>query len=100
MSTTPVLLLSAWLFAIGMAMIITRRNGILMLIGTEFLLNAANLNFVLFGHSYGEPSGQITTLFIILVAVCEVSVGLAILIKVYHHYRTIIPDQIAELKEK
>lgn len=93
------LYLSAFLFSTGLIVLITKRNTIMMLIGIELMLNAANLNLVIFNNP-NRLDGQIFALFIIIVAVCEAAVGMAIILRMYHHYRTSLPDQISELKEK
>ena len=91
--------LSAFLFSMGLFVLITKRNTIIMLMGIELMLNAANLNLVIFNNPK-VLDGQIFALFIIIVAVCEAAVGMAIILRMYHHYHTSIPDQISELKEK
>ena len=93
------LFLSAFLFSIGLTVLITKRNTIMMMIGIELMLNAANLNLVIFNNPQ-QLDGQIFALFIIIVAVCEAAVGMAIILRTYHHYHTSIPDQLTELKEK
>jgi NADH-quinone oxidoreductase subunit K len=98
-SSGQLLFLSAFLFSIGLIVLITKRNTIMMLIGIELMLNASNLNLVLFTNPE-LLDGQIFALFIIIVAVCEAAVGMAIILRMYHHYHTSIPDQISELKEK
>ena len=93
------LYLSAFLFATGLMVLVTKRNTIMMMIGIELMLNAANLNLVTFNNTT-LLDGQIFALFIIIVAVCEAAVGMAIILRMYQHYHTSIPDQISELKEK
>ncbi len=97
--TYHLLFLSAFLFSIGLIVLITKRNTILMLIGIELMLNAANLNLVIFSNPE-SINGQIFALFVIIVAVCEAAVGMALILRMYHHYHTSIPDQLSELKEK
>ncbi len=98
-ATYHLLFLSAFLFSIGLIVLITKRNTIMMLIGIELMLNAANLNLVIFSNAE-SIDGQIFALFVIIVAVCEAAVGMAIILRMYHHYHTSIPDQLSELKEK
>ena len=94
------LLLSALLFSTGLAIIIIKRNMIFVLLGIELLLNASVLNLVAFDRLHnGLAGGQIFGLFVIVIAVCEAAVGLAIIIQVYRYYQTSIPDQVNELKE-
>ena len=73
----------------------------MMLIGLELMLNGANLNLVTFGRLHnGDVHGQMFALFVILIAVCEAAVGIAIVLRVYHFYKTSDPGEISELKEK
>jgi NADH-quinone oxidoreductase subunit K len=92
--------LSAFLFCTGLLIAVTKKNAIVVLMGIELMLNAANLNLVLFNYQKGGLDGQLFALFIIIVAVCEAAVGIAIILKTYHYYQTSVPDQINELKEK
>jgi NADH:ubiquinone oxidoreductase subunit K len=95
------LLVAALLFAIGLAGALTRRNAILVLIGIELMLNAANLNFIAFWRFSPHPealTGLMFTLFSIAVAAAEAAVGLAIILVAYRHHRTTDLDQIAALK--
>ena len=88
---TGCLLVSSMLFAIGLAGALTRRNTILVLVGIELMLNAANLNFIAFwryGPRSGEPTGMIFVLFSIGVAAAEAAVGLALILAVYRHAKT------------
>ena len=91
--------LSIALFIIGLLVVITRRNIILVLMGVELMLNAANLNFVAFGRSeLSQLDGQMMTMFVIVLAVAEAAVGLAILIKVVEAFKTSDLDNINKLK--
>ena len=95
------LLLAALLFAIGLAGALTRRNAIIVLIGIELMLNAANLNFIAFWRFGPNPeaaTGIIFVLFSIGVAAAEAAVGLALIISIYRHYRTTNVDQLDALK--
>jgi NADH:ubiquinone oxidoreductase subunit K len=86
------LILSAFLFAIGFIGALTRRNSILVLMGIELMLNAANLNFIAFWRYGPHPealTGIIFVLFSIAVAAAEAAVGLALIISIHGHYRTI-----------
>lgn len=91
--------ISAFLFCSGLLLAITKKNAILILLGIELMLNAANINLVVFDGK-AKTDGQLFALFIIIVAVCETAVGIAILLKTYHYYKTSVPDQISDLKEK
>ena len=95
------LILSALLFAVGFAGAVTRRNAILALIGVELMLNAANLNFIAFwryGEHGGGPVGVLFVVFSVAVAAAEAAVGLALIIAIYRHYKTINLDKMDSLK--
>lgn len=95
------LLIAALLFAIGLAGALTRRNAIIVLIGIELMLNAANLNFIAFWRYGPNPqamTGMIFVIFSIGVAAAEAAVGLALIISIYRHYKTANVDQIDSMK--
>ena len=95
------LLLSALLFAIGLAGALTRRNAIMVLIGIELMLNAANLNFIAFWRYGPHPellTGMIFAIFSIAVAAAEAAVGLALVIHIHRHTKTTYLDQINRMK--
>jgi NADH-quinone oxidoreductase subunit K len=100
MNVQFIIYLSSILFSVGIGVIIMKRNTIMMLIGIELMLNAANLNLVGFNQTFpSSMDGQMFALFVIIVAVCETAVGLAIIFQVYRFHQTSVPDQISELKE-
>jgi NADH:ubiquinone oxidoreductase subunit K len=91
------LILSALLFAIGLAGALTRRNAIIVLIGIELMLNAANLNFIAFWRYGPNPEALAGIMFVIFsigIAAAEAAVGLALIISIYRHYKTTDLDQI------
>ena len=95
------LLVSAMLFAIGLAGALTRRNSIIVLIGIELMLNAANLNFIAFWRYGPHPealTGIIFVIFSIAVAAAEAAVGLALIIAVYRHFKTTNLDKVDSMK--
>jgi NADH:ubiquinone oxidoreductase subunit K len=92
--------LSVFLFCSGLLIVFTKKNAIMILMGIELMLNAANLNLVAFNQSTPGLDGQLFALFIIIVAVCEAAVGIAILLKAYRFYQTVVPDQFRDLREK
>lgn len=101
--TTPVnyLLISALIFAIGLAGALVRRNAILVLIGIELMLNAANLNFIAFWRYSPDPealTGVMFALFSIGIAAAEAAVGLALIIAVYRHFNTTDLDQVDSMR--
>ena len=98
---TGCLLVSALLFAVGLAGALTRRNAILVLVGVELMLNAANLNFLAFWRYGPNPealTGVMFVLFAIAVAAAEAAVGLALVIAIYRHYRSSNVDDAATMK--
>lgn len=95
-----VLYLAALLFCVGLMVILMKRNAIMVLLGIELMLNAANINLIAFNQLYPQNiHGQLFVLFVVVVAVCEAAVGLAIVLRVYRHYQTAVPDEVHELKE-
>ena len=85
------LLVSSLLFAVGLAGALTRRSTILVLVGIELMLNAANLNFVAFWRFGPHPeamTGMVFVLFSIGIAAAEAAVGLALILAVYRHTQT------------
>lgn len=96
------LILSAVLFGIGLAGALTRKNAIIVLIGIELMLNAANLNFIAFwrfSSSADAINGVMLVIFSIAVAAAEMAVGLALIIAIYRHYKTTDLSKIDSLKE-
>jgi NADH:ubiquinone oxidoreductase subunit K len=92
------LLLSAALFSIGVYGVLARRNGVLVLMSIELILNAVNINLVAFGAFRHTVAGQIFALFVIAVAAAEVGVGLAIVLLIYRNKRSIDLSDIDALK--
>jgi len=96
-----VLVVSAALFCVGLLAALSRRHAIFILIGIELMLAAANINFVAFwrfGPQPQEPTGVMVAIFSIAIAAAEAAVGLALVIAVYRHYRTIEVDKLDQLK--
>jgi NADH:ubiquinone oxidoreductase subunit K len=92
------LLLAAALFCIGVYGVIARKNGVMVLMSIELILNAVNINLVAFSAMTGALSGQVFALFIIAVAAAEVGVGLAIVLAIFRNYRTVDIDQVDLMK--
>lgn len=89
------------LFSVGLAGALTRRNAILVLIGVELMLNAANLNFIAFWRyspDSASQTGVMVVIFSIAIAAAEAAVGLAMVIAVYRHYKTVNLDKMDSLK--
>ena len=95
MATVPMehgLIAAAILFVLGLVGLLIRRNMIFTLMSIEIMLNASGLAFIVAGARWGQPDGQVMFLFILAVAASEVSVGLALLLMLYHWYRTLDTD--------
>jgi NADH-quinone oxidoreductase subunit K len=101
MKTIPIeagLLLAATLFVLGLISVLIRRNIIFMLISVEIMLNAAGLAFIVAGAKWAQPDGQIMFIFILTMAAAEVSVGLALILQIYHHLKTLDGDAANQMK--
>ena len=94
------LILGAVLFCIGLLGALTRRNAVVVLFSIEIMLNAANLNFIAFWRFSENPDALHGPLFTIAVAAAEVAVGLALVIAVYRHFKTVDLEQLNTLKEE
>jgi NADH-quinone oxidoreductase subunit K len=95
------LLLSSLLFAVGLAGALIRRNAILVLIGIELMLNAANLNFIAFWRYGPNPAALTGVMFVVFsigVAAAEAAVGLALIIALYRHTKITNIDQINSMR--
>lgn len=92
------LLLAAALFSIGVYGVISRRNGVLVLMSIELILNSVNINLVAFSAMNGAVNGQVFALFIIAVAAAEVGVGLAIVLAIFRTYRSVDIDEVDLMK--
>jgi NADH-quinone oxidoreductase subunit K len=93
-----VLILAALLFTLGLIGLIVRRNLFFMLMSIEIMLNAAGLLFVVAGSRWGQPDGQVMFLFILTVAAAEVSIGLALILRLYQQFKTLDVDAASELQ--
>ncbi len=94
------LFVAAILFSLGVFGVMTRRNGIAVLMGVELILNAANINFVAFSRFGGmNIDGHVFALLVIVLAAAEAAVALAIVINIYNNMNTINVDEASALKE-
>jgi NADH-quinone oxidoreductase subunit K len=94
------LIVSAILFSLGIYGIVTRKNAILVLMGVELVLNAANINLVAFSrYSTLNLDGQVAAIFVIILAASEAAIALAIVLNIYHRFQTVNIDEISSLKE-
>ncbi len=96
--TSHYLMLSAVLFTIGVIGVLTRRNIVIILMSIELILNAVNINLVVFSRQLGSVAGQVFAVFVITDAAAEVVVGLGILIALFRNRETINADEIDLLK--
>ena len=92
------LILAAMLFTIGLVGLLVRRNVFFMLMSIEVMLNSAGLAFVVAGARWGQPDGQVMFLFIITMAAAEVSIGLALILRLYQKFKTLDADAASELQ--
>jgi NADH:ubiquinone oxidoreductase subunit K len=92
------LLLGAVLFSIGVYGVLARRNGVLVLMSIELILNAVNINLIAFGAQHDNVAGQVFALFVIAIAAAEVGVGLAIVLLLYRNRQSIDLDEVASMK--
>ena len=92
------LILAGVLFMLGLVSVLIRRNIIFMLISVEIMLNAAGLAFIVAGARWGQPDGQAMFIFIITMAAAEVSVGLALILQIYHQIKTLDGDATNQMK--
>ena len=92
------LILSAILFALGIAGFIIRRNVITVFMSIELMLNAVNLSFVAFSYQFKQVDGQIFSFFVMVVAAAEAAVGLAIILTVFKNRQTLRIDDISSMK--
>tara|TARA_B100000886_G_C20320712_1_gene447963 strand:+ start:379 stop:684 length:306 start_codon:yes stop_codon:yes gene_type:complete len=94
------LIIAAALFSIGLFGVITRRNGIAVLMGVELILNSANLNFVAFSRFGGmNLDGHVFALVVIVLAAAEAAVALAIVINIYNNLNTINVDEASSMSQ-
>jgi NADH-quinone oxidoreductase subunit K len=90
--------LAAVLFVIGGAGMLLRRNALVMFMCIELMLNSVNLTFVAAGQAIGDLNGQLATLFVVVVAAAEVTVGLAIIVMVFRKRSTASVDELSGMK--
>ena len=97
MSMTWYLAVSAIVFCVGMAGVLTRRSPLAILLCLELMLNAANLALVAFSRMWGDEDGQVFALIVMVVAACEVTVGLGLIVAMYRRQLPIDVDEMSEL---
>ncbi len=97
MSNVPMeyyLILSAFMFCVGVAGVLIRRNAIVVFMSIELMLNSANLTLVTFSSYLGNPIGQVFVFFVMTVAAAEAAIGLAIIIAMFRNKLTVNIDEI------
>ena len=99
-NANAVLIVAAILFVLGLAGVLTRKNIIFMLLSVEIMLNAAGLAFIAAGAKWNQPDGQVMFLFILAMAAAEVSVGLALVLQIYHQHKTLDVEDLKGLKDE
>src|ERR1700758_1592449 len=92
------LVVSALIFCIGAAGVLVRRNPLSILLCLELMLNGANLSLVAFARMWGGEDGQIFALIVMVIAACEVTVGLGLIVAVYRRQLPIDVDELNELQ--
>ena len=92
------LVLSAFIFCIGSAGVLTRRNPLVVLLCLELMLNAGNLALISFARMHGDGGGQIFALIVMVIAACEVVIGLGIIVAMYRRRLPIDVDALRELQ--
>ncbi|MGC1454816.1 MAG: NADH-quinone oxidoreductase subunit NuoK [Nitrospirota bacterium] len=92
------LILAAVLFTLGLVGVLARRNIVFMLMSVEVMLNAVGLAFVVAGARWGQVDGQVMFIFILTMAAAEVSVGLALVLQLYHSFKTLDTDVVSRMK--
>jgi NADH:ubiquinone oxidoreductase subunit K len=92
------LVLSAFIFCIGIAGVLTRRNPLVVLLCLELMLNAGNLALIAFARMHGGAAGQVFALIVMVIAACEVVIGLGIIVALYRHRLPIDVDELSELR--
>lgn len=94
------IILSGLLFSFGIFAVLTRRNAIMVLMGIELILNAANINFIAFSrYVTASLDGHMVAIFVIILAAAEAAIMLAIVLNIYQNFSTINVDEINQLKD-
>jgi NADH:ubiquinone oxidoreductase subunit K len=92
------LVVSALIFAIGAGGVVTRRNPLVILLCLELMLNAANLALIGFSRMWGNADGQVFALIVMVIAACEVTVGLGVIVAMHRRRLPIDVDELRELR--
>jgi NADH:ubiquinone oxidoreductase subunit K len=97
-SITWYLIVSAIVFCIGAGGILVRRSPLVILLCLELMLNAANLALVAFARAHGNQDGQVFAIIVMVVAACEVAVGLGLIVAIFRRRLPIDVDELRELQ--
>ncbi len=92
------LIVAAALFLVGLTGAMVRRNLVYILLSIEIMLNAAGFAFVLAGSKWLQPDGQVMFIFILTMAAAEVSIGLALILRIYHRFKSLDSDEADKIK--
>lgn len=92
------LILAALLFTLGLIGVMIRRNLIFILISLEIMINAAALAFIVAGSYWGQADGQVMYILVISLAAAEASIGLALLLQLYHRRNSMNIDTVSEMR--
>ena len=92
------LVLSALIFCVGAAGVLVRRSPLVILLCLELMLNAANLALIAFARMWGNADGQVFALIVLVVAACEVTVGLGLIVAIFRRRLPIDVDELRELQ--
>jgi NADH-quinone oxidoreductase subunit K len=98
MDITWFVVLSALIFCLGLAGVLTRRNPLVILLCLELMLNGGNLALIAFSRMWGNGDGQVFALIVMVVAACEVVIGLGLIVSMYRKRLPIDVDQMSELR--
>ena len=97
MSISWYLVVSAFIFCIGAGGVLVKRNPLVILLCLELMLNAANLAFIAFSRMHGNDDGQVMALIVMVVAACEVTIGLGVIVAMHRRRLPIDVDEVREL---
>ena len=98
MDVTWYLILSAFIFCTGVTGVLSRRNPLVVLLSLELMLNAGNLALVAFSKMHGNGDGQVFALIVMVIAACEVVIGLGLIVALYRRRLPIDVDKLSELR--
>src|SRR3954447_13038786 len=98
MSITWFIVVSAFVFCIGAGGVLTRRSPLVILLCLELMLNAANLSLIAFSRMHGNGDGQVFAIIVMVVAACEVTVGLGLIVAMFRRRLPIDVDRLRELQ--